>query len=70
MLSTSYQLVNGNETMYEGKECQFTFTAETGVHYELQVRAANKNGLSRPSAPQSVFIAPPVVVKEVTVVES
>ena len=35
------------------------------MHYELQVRAANKNGLSRPSAPQSVYIAPPIVVKEV-----
>ena len=51
--------------MYEGKGCQFAFTAEIGTHYELQVRAANKNGLSRLSPPQSVFIAPPVVVKEV-----
>ena len=60
-------MVNGGEILYEGKECQFSFTAEVGTHYELQVRAANKNGLSRPSAPQSVFIAPPVVVKEVVV---
>ena len=57
--------MNGSEILYEGKESQFAFAAEVGTHYELQVRAANKNGLSRPSAPQSVFIAPPIVVKEV-----
>jgi hypothetical protein len=57
--------VNGSEILYEGKESQFAFVAEVGMHYELQVRAANKNGLSRPSAPQSVYIAPPIVVKEV-----
>ena len=69
-LETSYQLLNGSEVMCEGKEEQFTFTAEVGTHYELQVRAANKNGLSRLSAPQSVFIAPPVVVKKVVGVET
>ena len=57
--------MNGSENLYEGKESQFAFVAEVGMHYELQVRAANKNGLSRPSAPQSVYIAPPIVVKEV-----
>lgn len=57
--------MNGSEILYEGKESQFAFVAEVGMHYELQVRAANKNGLSRPSAPQSVYIAPPIVVKEV-----
>lgn len=57
--------MNGSEILYEGKESQFAFVAEVGIHYELQVRAANKNGLSRPSAPQSVYIAPPIVVKEV-----
>ena len=57
--------MNGSEILYEGKESQFAFVAEIGIHYELQVRAANKNGLSRPSAPQSVYIAPPIVVKEV-----
>ena len=57
--------MDGSEILYEGKESQFAFAAEVGTHYELQVRAANKNGLSRPSAPQSVFIAPPIVVKEV-----
>ncbi len=57
--------MNGSEILYEGKESQFAFAAEVGMHYELQVRAANKNGLSRPSAPQSVYIAPPIVVKEV-----
>lgn len=57
--------MNGSEILYEGKESQFAFAAEVGTHYELQVRAANKNGLSRPSAPQSVYIAPPIVVKEV-----
>lgn len=57
--------MNGSEILYEGKESQFAFIAEVGIHYELQVRAANKNGLSRPSAPQSVYIAPPIVVKEV-----
>lgn len=57
--------MNGSEILYEGKESQFAFVAEVGMHYELQVRAANKNGLSRPSAPQSVYIVPPIVVKEV-----
>ena len=57
--------MNGSEILYEGKESQFAFVAEVGMHYELQVRAANKNGLSRPSAPQSVYIAPPIVVKAV-----
>lgn len=57
--------MNGSEILYEGKESQFAFVAEVGIHYELQVRAANKNGLSRPSASQSVYIAPPIVVKEV-----
>ena len=57
--------MNGSEILYEGKESQFAFVAEVGMHYELQVRAANKNGLSRPSAPQAVYIAPPIVVKEV-----
>ena len=57
--------MNGSEILYEGKESQFAFVAEVGMHYELQVRAANKNGLSRPSASQSVYIAPPIVVKEV-----
>ena len=57
--------MNGSEILYEGKESQFAFVAEVGMHYELQVSAANKNGLSRPSAPQSVYIAPPIVVKEV-----
>ena len=57
--------MNGSEILYEGKESQFAFVAEVGMHYELQVRAANTNGLSRPSAPQSVYIAPPIVVKEV-----